>query len=203
MLSLYNNQFLFRLGDVPMIGSPDATNVIVYLFDYACPHCRELHGILAAAQRQFSNQLAIVTLPMPMSTNCNPFIPGHFISNTNACDYARLGLAVWLAKPEVQCQYNDWFFTPDKPVSVAEAREYAARLVGAAQLEAALANPSLQEQITTDCRLHYANWQASDRPTMPQLILGQAVSVGPLNNIEHLLALLNRYLGMDTGLNRF
>jgi uncharacterized membrane protein len=202
VLSLYNNQFLFRLGDVPMIGSRDATNVIVYLFDYACPHCRELHGILAAAERQFSNQLAILTLPMPMSTNCNPFIPGHFISNTNSCDYARLGLAVWLAKPEAQRQFDDWFFAQEKPASVEQAREYAVRLVGAAQLDTALASPWLQEQIKTDCLLHYVNWQASGRPAMPQLVLGQAVSVGPLNSVEHLLALLSRYLGMDTGLNR-
>ena len=202
LLSLYTNQFLIRLDDVPLIGSPDAPHVIVYLFDYTCPHCRELHGILAAAQRQFSNQLAIVSLPMPMSTNCNPFIPGHFISSSNSCDYAQLGLAVWLAKPEVQCQYNDWFFTPEKPVSVEQARAYAVQLVGAAQLEASLANPKLQEQIITDCLLHYTNWQATGRPTMPQLILGQAVSVGPLNSVEHLLALLSRYLGMDTSLNR-
>ena len=202
LLSLYTNQFFIKLDDVPMIGSPDAPHIIVYLFDYTCPHCRDLHGILADAQRQLSNELAIVSLPMPMSTNCNPLIPAHFLSSSNSCDYARLGLAVWLAKPEVQCQYNDWFFTPEKPVSVAEARDYAVRLVGADALEAALANPRLQEQITTDCLLHYANWQATGRPTMPQLILGQAVSLGPLNSVEHLFALLGRYLGMDTSLNR-
>jgi uncharacterized membrane protein len=201
LLSLYANQFLIRLDDVPLVGSPDAPHIIVYLFDYTCPHCRELHGFLATAQRQFSNELAIVSLPMPMSTNCNPFIPGQFPSSSNSCDYARLGLAVWLAKPKAQCQFNDWFFAQENLVSVEQAREYAARLVGTAQLEAALANPRLQEQITTDCRLHHANWQATGRPVMPQLVLGQAVSVGQLNSVEHLLALLNLYLGMDTGLN--
>jgi uncharacterized membrane protein len=202
LLSLYTNQFLIRLDDVPLIGSPDAPHVIVYLFDYTCPHCRELHGILAAAQRQFSNELAVVSLPMPMSTNCNPLIPGHFISGSNSCDYARLGLAVWVAKPGALRQFDDWFFTPENPVPVEQAREYAARLVGGAQLEIALADRRVQEQITTDCLLHYANWQATGRPTMPQLILGQAVSLGPLNSVEHLLVLLNLYLGMDTGLNR-
>ena len=202
LLALYTNQFFIKLDSVPLLGSPDAPHVIVYLFDYTCPHCRELHGILVAAQRQLSNELAIVSLPMPMSTNCNPLIPGHFLSSTNSCEYARLGLAVWLAKPEAHCVYDDWFFTPEKPVSVEQAREYAVRLVGAVPLEAALADPRLQEQITTDCLLHYANWQATGRPTMPQLILGQAISLGPLNGVDHLLALLNRYLGMDTGLNR-
>jgi hypothetical protein len=32
--------------------------------------------------------------------------------------------------------------------------------------------------------------------------MGDAVSSDPLNSVQHLLSLLNRYLGMDVGLNR-
>jgi hypothetical protein len=202
LLSLYDNKFLLRLDSVPMLGSPDAPRIIVYLYDYTCPHCRDLHGILVAAQRQLSNSLGVALLPMPMSTNCNPVIPPDFFSSSNSCDFARLGLAVWLAKPEAQRQFDDWFFVPEKPVSVEQAREYAAQLVGADKLKTALADPRLEEQITMDCLLYHANWEASGRPAMPQLILGEAVSIGPLNSVEHLLVLLNRYLGMDVGLNR-
>jgi len=203
LLSLYNNQFLIRLDDVPMIGSPGASNVIVNLFDYTCPHCRELHWILVVAQRQFSNDLGIVSLPMPMSTNCNPLIPPDFNSSPNACDLARLGLAVWRAKPEAHRQFDDWFFSADEGVSVEEARKYAAQLVGTDKLEKALSDPWVDKQILTDCQLHFSNWQATGRPGMPQLILGGAVSIGPLNSVEHLQALLNRYLGLDPGQNRF
>jgi len=203
LLSLYNGQFLINLDTVPLMGSPDAPHVIVYLFDYTCPHCRALHEILVSAQRQLSNQLVIVSLPLPMSTNCNPLIPESFNTDSNACDYARLGLAVWLAKPEAQRQFDDWMFSPGKPVPVAQAKAYAGQLVGADRLEAALGDPWLAQQLLTDCQLHFANWQATGRPAMPQLILGQAISLGPLNSVEHLLILLNRYLGMDMDVNKF
>jgi len=31
---------------------------------------------------------------------------------------------------------------------------------------------------------------------MPQLIIGDAISTGPLNSVEHLALLLNHYLGL-------
>jgi uncharacterized membrane protein len=201
-LSLYSNQFLIKLDDVPMIGSPDAPHIIVYLFDYNCPHCRALHSILVKTCQQLTNQLGVVCLPMPISPRCDPYLPPNAHSIPNSCEYARLGLAVWRAKPEAQRQFDDWMFASVKPPPLKQAGEYAAQLVGADKLESALADPWIQQQILTDCRLHRANWLAVDSSAMPQLILGEAVSSGPLNSVEHLLVLLNRYLGMDVGLNR-
>jgi hypothetical protein len=197
ILSLYNEQFLIKLDEVPMIGSLNASNIIVYLFDYTCHHCRSLHAILAAAQAQYGSRLGIVSIPMPMSTNCNHLIPGNFNSSSNACDYARLGLAVWRAKPEVHRQFDDWVFAPEVPEPVEKVKEYAVQLVGADKLEAALADPWIEAQIQTDCLLHQANWNATGKPAMPQLILGNAISLGPLNSVEHLSILLNRYIGLD------
>jgi uncharacterized membrane protein len=197
LLSLYNNRFNLRLGDLPMIGSPDATNVIVSLFDYTCPHCRDMHWILVETQHRFSNEVAIVSLPMPMCNKCNPLIPASFSSNPDACEFARLGLAVWRAKPEVHRQYDDWFFGADPNLSVADARKFAVQLVGEEKLTNALSDSWLNQQILTDCQIHFANWQATGRPSMPQLILGGAVSIGPLDSVEHLEALLSRYLGLN------
>jgi len=202
-LSLYSNQFLIKLDDVPMIGSPDSPRVIVYLFDYTCTHCRALHPILVQACQQFSNQLGVVCLPVSLSHECNPFIPrATSRADSNSCEYARLGLAVWRAKPEAQRQFDDWMFATVKPPPLEQAHEYAAQLVGADKLKSVLADPWIQQQILTDCKIHRANWLAVDSSAMPQIIMGDAVSSGPLNSVEHLLILLNRYLGMDVGLNR-
>jgi uncharacterized membrane protein len=197
LLSLYSNQFLLKLDAVPMIGSPDASHVIVCLFDYTCPHCRALHPILLKTQRLFSNRLGIVCLPMPISTNCDKLLPPTIHSVSNACEYAQLGLAVWRANPEYYRGFDDWMFAPDQPPPLQQAREYAAGLVGKDKLEAALADPWVQKQIATDCELHYANWTAADTPIMPQLIVGSIISSGPLNSVEHLEILLNRYLGIS------
>jgi hypothetical protein len=45
-----------------------------------------------------------------------------------------------------------------------------------------------------DCELHYANWNASDTPVLPQLMVGHAISSGPLNSREHLELLLSQSL---------
>jgi uncharacterized membrane protein/thiol-disulfide isomerase/thioredoxin len=204
-LSLYSNQFVIKFDDVPMMGSPDAPHIIVCFLDYTCTHCRALHPILKEMSQQFSNQLGIVCLPVSLSPECNPFIPRTPPSHvdSNSCEYARLDLAVWRAKPEVQRQFDDWMFTGVKPPPVEQAREYAAQLVGADKLKSALADPWIQQQILTDCKIHRANWLAVDSSAMPQIIMGDAVSSGPINSVQHLQILLNRYLGFDTGPIRF
>ena len=196
LLSLYSNAFLLKLDTVPMMGSPDASNIIVCLFDYMCPHCRALHPILAETQSLFSNRLGIVCLPMPLSTNCNPFLPPQTHSDSNACEYARLGLAVWRAKPASFRQFDDWMFAPERPPPLEQAREYATQLVGADGLQAALADAWVTQQLATDCRLHYTNWTVAGSAALPQVILGDVVSSGPLNSVDHLLILLSRYIGL-------
>jgi len=202
-LLLYSNQFVIKFDDVPMIGSPDSPHIIVYLFDYTCSHCRAVHPILVQTCQQLTNQLGVVCLPISLSPQCNPFLPqttSHAASGS--CEYARLGLAVWRAKPEAQRQFDDWMFATVRPPPLKQAQEYAAQLVGADKLKSALADPWIQQQILTDCRLHRANWLAVDSSAMPQIIMGDAVSSGPLNSVGHLLILLNRYLGMDVELDR-
>jgi uncharacterized membrane protein/protein-disulfide isomerase len=196
LLSVYDGAFLFRLDDVPLLGSPDASNVVVNLYDYNCTHCRELHPLLVGVARAFSNRLAVVSLPMPMASNCNPFIPQGFPTFSNSCDFARISLAVWKADPQLYPQFDEWLFAAAKPVSVGEAQAEAARLVGADALRAALAQPWVDQQIVTACQLHHRNWQATGGPSMPQLVIGEAVSVGPLNGPRHFLLLLDKYLGL-------
>jgi uncharacterized membrane protein len=196
VLSLYSNAFMLKLDQVPLIGSPDASNLIVYVFDYTCPHCRALHPILLETQQQFSNRLGIVCLPMPISTNCNPLLPARVHSVSNACEYARLGLAVWRAKPAAHRQFDDWMFDGDRPPPLEEAQAYAALLVGKEKLQAALKDPWLEEQLLVDCHLHSTNWNVGGSSALPQLVVGDVISSGPLNSVEHLMILLNRYLGM-------
>jgi uncharacterized membrane protein len=203
-LSLYSNQFVIKFNDVPMLGSPDAPHIIVCLLDYTCTHCRALHPILVKMSQQFSNQLGIVCLPVSLSPQCNPFIPrmsAH--ANPDSCEYARLGLAVWRAKPKVHAQFDDWLFASVKPPSVKEAGDYAAQLVGTNQLASALADPWVAQQIKTDCQIHRANWLAVDSSAMPQIVMGDAVSSGPINSVEHLEVLLHRYMGLTLNPNGF
>jgi len=201
-LSLYSNEFVLKFDEVPFMGSPDAPHVIVCLVDYTCVHCRALHPILVKLSQQFSNQIGIICLPVSLSGKCNPFIPrATSTADAIACDYARLGLAVWRANPAVFHQFDDWLFTGPKPAPLNEAHDYAVKLVGADQLDAAMADPWVGKQMLTDCKLHRADWLAIDDSALPQIVLGDAVSAGPINSMEHLQILLNKYLGVNLGVN--
>ena len=199
-LSLYNKEFVIKLDDVPVMGSRDAPNVIVCLLDYTCIHCRALYPILVQASQQFSNQLAIVCLPMSLAPRCNPYIPQNSKANPESCEYARLALAVWRAKPEAHRQFDDWLFADARVPSLDEARAYAGQLVGTDKLNTAMDDPWVEQQIQTDIKLHRANWLAVDNSAMPQIVLGDAVSSGEINSVEHLQLLLGQYLGVHLAL---
>ena len=197
VLSLYSNQFVLKFNDVPIMGSPDAPHVIVCLVDYTCIHCRALHPILKELAQQYSNQIAIVCLPVTLSPQCNPFIMHqNSQASTNSCQLARLGLAVWRARPDLHRQFDDWMFEPIKPPPVRQAQDYAAQLVGAEKLKAALADPWVSQQMLTDSKLHRANWLAADNSALPQIVIGNAISSGPINSMQHLQLLLQQYLGL-------
>jgi uncharacterized membrane protein len=197
-LSLYSNQFIIKFNEVPMLGSPDAPHILVCLLDYTCIHCRALHPLLEQLTQQYSNQLGIVCLPVTLSPQCNPFIAHlNAQASTNSCQYARLGLAVWHARPDLHRQFDHWLFDPVKPPPVEEAEAYAAKLLGADQLKTALADPWVAQQILADCKLYRANWLAADDSQLPQIVIGNAISSGPINSTEHLQLLLRQYLGVS------
>jgi hypothetical protein len=196
LLSLYGGEFLLQLDETPMIGSPDATNVIVNLFDYNCTHCRMLHPMLVDVQKRFSDRLGIVCLPMPMDRGCNPYVPPKHPTFTNSCDYAKLSLAVWSADREAFSRFDNWLFSTPEPAPVPQVREYAVRLIGEEKLQSALTNDWINQEILKACSIHYTNWQAAAGPAMPQIIIGPAISVGALNSPNHLLILLEKYLGI-------
>jgi hypothetical protein len=50
-----------QAGIWPVIGSPSAREVLVFLFCYTCRNCRHLHGLLAEAME---NRVASSQLPV-------------------------------------------------------------------------------------------------------------------------------------------
>lgn len=194
---IHGGQFQLQLNELPMIGPPTAPHVIVSLFDYTCHYCRDLHELLVRAQQQSSNQLAVVTLPMPLDANCNYLMKRTPPAHANACEYARIGLAVWRAKPEAFRQFDSWVFAPATPPGADAARRYAEELVGKENLNRALADPWIANQIRTDVAIFQANNQvAGGGGRMPQLIAGQAIVTGPVPRMENLQRLLQEQLGL-------
>jgi hypothetical protein len=117
-------------------------------------------------------------------------------AHTQACDYAKLGLAVWRAKPDAFREFDDWLFQPLQVTPLDQARQHAASLVGTGKLERALSDEWITRQIHTNGYLYQANLLKTGRGMMPEVMIGPVMTFGPLNDVNDLYRILDQYLGL-------
>src|SRR4029079_11227490 len=110
-------------------------------------HCRDMHPHLMEAHAQFSNDLAIVSLPMPLDARCNPAIKRTLSATPTACALARLGLTVWRANPQLWPKFDEFIFGSAQPPLPTVAEPFARQLVGSANFDRASTNSWVDEQI--------------------------------------------------------
>jgi uncharacterized membrane protein len=194
-VSIYEGRFTFNMNDVPVIGSPAAPASMVSLFDYTCHHCRIMHGTLKEVHKTFGDRLAIVSLPMPLDGQCNYTVRMTPAAHSNACAYARLGLAVWRANPKVHPQFDDWLFKPEHPPEPAAARQEAARLVGVRNLEAVLTNQWVSQCLRLGVDIYATNFIHVRQGSMPQLIIGTNLLTGTVA-VDELYRRIENQLGL-------
>lgn len=195
VVKMFDGNVQMDLRQVPLMGKPDAPYSIVSLYDYTCHHCRIMHWHLMEARQKFSNELAIVSLPMPLSEKCNHTVKHAPKAQAQACDYARIGLAVWRANRKALSQFDDWMFTPASPPPLAEARQHASQLAGFIGFEAAMKDPWLDAQIQRDVSIYETNYLRGIG-NMPQLIVGTNLSSGNFARVDDLYRLLSDKLGL-------
>jgi len=196
---IYQGRFAFNMNEVPMIGAPTAPHAMVSLFDYTCHHCRIMHGKLKELHKTFPGQLTIVSLPMPLDSQCNYTVRLTPSAHSNACEYARLGLAVWRANRNVHEQFDDWVFAPEHPPELAAVRQHAAELVGAQSFQTALTNESVNRYLQLGIDIYATNFFFVRQGAMPQLIIGTNLLTGTVETDE-LYRRLDNQLGLkNTG----
>lgn len=138
--------FSFNPHDFATIGSPDAPHGILTFFCYTCPHCRDLFRNYQAIRQQYDpSRFFITVMPAPFEGRCNR----HFVfqptskRHQGACEYARIGLAVWKAEPQKFADFQYWFFQADDPPPMAETYAHAIKLVGRPAFTAAMNDPDV------------------------------------------------------------
>lgn len=195
LFEIYEGRFSFNMSEVPMIGSPAAPQAIVSLFDYTCHHCRVMHGKLKELHRAFPGQLAIISLPMPLDNHCNYMVRVQPSAHSNACEYARAGLAVWQANRRMHESFDDWVFAPEYPPDLAAIHERGAQLTGRRQYQSAMTNEWTSKYLRLAIDLYATNAVFVGQGNMPQLIVGTKLLSG---NPE--LPELYQWLGSQLGL---
>lgn len=193
---VHQGRFPIDLYEAPLIGRPGAPTVIVSLFDYTCSHCRRQHAMLKRVQKIFADELAVVLVPMPLDSNCNPLLNTTGADHVNACEYARIGMAVWRARPEVFADYEDWFFEPEKPRPLGEVLARAIDLTGRPDLQEVAREPWIDAYLKTGVGIFTENWQRTGRNILPMLMVGTALSSGKIDSDSELLRILEDNVGL-------
>lgn len=201
VIDVFGGQVKLDLDKVPIWGSPSAPQVLVTLHDYSCHHCAEMHSPLQEVFREFSNQVVVATLPMPLDHKCNPVLKSTPPAHADACAYAKLGLAVWRAKPAAMHIFDDWFFekfnASDRfnptPPSLEKAQQYAEELVGKAALNNAMREPWLDQQLAADVKIFEISVNQYRNGRMPQFIIGTNSLTGKMPTAV-LRELVSRYV---------
>lgn len=181
-----------RPADGPILGSPDAPHILVYLYDYTCPQCRELHGQLQQARDRYGDALAIVPMPAPLDVSCNPAAGVTEDRHRGACDLARLSLAVWWARPDLYESMHDWLMTGPQPPTVEAATEHARNLIGEDVLPRALADDWPDRQLARAVGLY----DQTGAGVLPRLMAGTLLIAGRPSTAAELFTLLERELGL-------
>jgi uncharacterized membrane protein len=177
---------------LPVLGAPNAPYLLAIMTDYSCPHCRALHAVLGRVRQRYGEQLGLILLPVPMSGKCNPRILVTQPRHVNACELARLSLALWRADPAAYPKLDQWLFESATARTPAEVRAYAVQLVGAEALQRAEADPWIEQTIRQGVGL-YAK---SGGGLIPKLLLPKNVAPGEIHNDQDLFRLLERELGI-------
>ncbi len=200
-LWLHGGRFQLDVSEYPLVGKVDAGHYMLSLFDYTCHHCRSTHQQLKTLHDTFADDLAIVSLPLPLNPECNSLMRrmGREVTEAhqNACHYATLSLAVFLLKPSEWAGFDDWLFAGGAPPTIGASVERAAEIVGdMGTLQETMASQPVEDLIQLSVKIYEANLRTSGQGRMPQLVIGKAITTGAVDNVSKLYNLVGSHLGL-------
>ncbi len=195
-LSILDGRDRLDLDRHMVTGKIGAEFLVVALFDYTCSHCRHMHGVLDLARKRYGDQLAIVHVPVPMNTACNPYVRRTAPEHRDACRMARLGLAVWRAKPSAFAEYDDWMFESYQSRSYEEARRRAAELVGAGELNRALTDPWIHRHLRRSTQV----FKETGGTGLPVVLIGRRTAKGKAETVAKSAAILFQAMENELGI---
>ena len=190
------------LDGLPRMGRPESPRYVVSLFDYTCHICRDLHHVLEGQLLKYPGEFQIINLVMPLCADCNSLMKKTSPAHVDACHFARLGLAVFRAAPGKSAEFDSYLFEGSKPPVLEQARAKAAQMVGAPALAKALDDPWIAQRIEENIRLYKSNYFKIRRGEMPQLMVGDAISVGAIKDPSEFAALLRTQWGLEPRTNQ-
>lgn len=183
----------FSSSEVPSIGPETATQKITLLFDFQCIHCRKLHAILPRVVELSGGRLQFLLCPVPLSSECNPYIPSGIDRFAGSCTLTKLALAVWYGYPSLYPEAEQWLLggsDPHQSIKAEEAFGYVSGLVGEDGLREALGDPRIAQYLSKVYQL-FGRTSNSSKSGIPRLIFPDGRWIVPeTDSPEELLKLI-------------
>lgn len=189
LVTISGNRTTLDVAQWPRLGNPKAKYVFVEMFDYTCPHCQATQPAIHGALERYGDDLAIITLPVPLDRNCNSAASESHSYHTDACEVTRLSIAVWRVNEKQFPHYHGWLFQRTR--SAAEARRYAEQLVGAEALKKELEQPWAAKYIAK----HVELYRRAGAGSVPKLLFPKSTLTGAVHSTETLCQIIERELG--------
>jgi uncharacterized membrane protein len=185
---------------VPIVGSPDAPYIVTLLFDYQCSRCQKIHFMLEEVVSRYSGKLAFALCPAPLNTRCNPYILKDVDAFKNSCELAKIGMAVWAARPGAFSAFENWMFTFESgdswyPRSLETTMAKAVELVGQAKFDAVWSDPWIEQYMQT-CIQIYGQTLQSGKGGIPKLVFGSRWVIPDPYNADDLVMILQKSLAV-------
>lgn len=186
--SIQGGAIKLKVADWPHIGPTNAKYFVVEMFDYCCPPCRETFKAIRGAQDRLADQLAIVLLPVPLNSDCNPTIKVTGPNYKESCALSKLAVATWRVDPKAFTSLHMWMLADDQPPTYAEAIAKARTLVDPEKLDAELASGVPDQFIAR----HVALYKRVGEGSIPKLMFPQTSVVGKFTSVDGLVDLIRR-----------
>jgi uncharacterized membrane protein len=190
-LVLLGGRVRLAMADWPQLGADEARQKVAFLFDITCEECRASYQTLQQAVALRPKELGVLLVPVPLDPACHPLVAAVAKKNASpphpleACDLAKLFLAVWHTDREVFREFSHWLMSSRQTPALQVARSRAHQRLGP-PLSTTLLTAPLDGHIQKAIRAH----QAAGSEKLPQLLLADRLITGRIGAVAEWMKVL-------------
>ncbi|MEM1213468.1 MAG: hypothetical protein AAGI68_14365 [Planctomycetota bacterium] len=182
------------VDEQPVIGGTSAELLVVKVVDYTCRECRavsgrleELRGLAATQGLSVGGvvrpvEIGVIVVHTPLSHRCNPNFSSTPERYAEACELARLALAVFMAERSGQAAAGSfagvhrWLMAESR--TAAAARAEVETRIGGSVMERWVVHPWIEERLALGAALLERSYETDAEGRLPQLYLGDLLLIG-------------------------